>query len=205
MATAAQGAWGACRFCGVAVATGADRCGICGDEGPLSAAEVRSAPRAVRRRLAWTGTLRALIVVGVIGALAYAIVSAVVAGPPNPADPLTTSGTYTIAPEAFALISGEITGGDYVVGNFTSVSPAGAELTVAVYNSTEWSIFAERGLATPVYTVGASSSARLVYSAPYTDTFYFVFGNPYPTESGLNVTVYVATQYESNVGDDGFS
>jgi hypothetical protein len=204
-ATPLPGTWGACRFCGVAVPSGAKTCEICGAEAPLSAAELRTAPRSVRRRLAWTGLLRSLVVVVVIAGLGYAIVSAVLTGPPNVPDPLTTSGAYTLAPGAETVISGEITGGDYVVGNFSSVSPAGASVALAVYNSSGWSAYVGHGPATPVYSIGASGSARIVYSAPYTDTFYFVFTNPYPPSSALNVTVYIVTEYQSNVGDDGFS
>ncbi len=205
MSTPAPGAWGACRFCGVAVPSGAKECEICGAAAPLSAAEIRTAPRAVRRRLAMTGVLRAFIVVAVIGGLGYAIVSAVLAGPPNVPDPLTTAGTYTLAPGGITILSGEITGGDFVVGNFSSVAPVGASVELAVYNSTEWGLHTNGSVASPVYTIGAEPSARIVYSAPYTDTFYFVFTNPYPPTSGLNVTVYIATEYESNVGDDGFT
>ena len=59
--------------------------------------------------------------------------------------------------------------------------------------------------AVAAYTINATPAAEIVYSAPYTDYFAFVFENPYPVASHLNVTVYVATEYESNVGDDGFS
>jgi hypothetical protein len=202
---AAPGTWGACGFCGVAVAAGASRCPICGTDRPLSASEVRTAPRVVRRRLFATGAFRSVIVVVVIAALAYALIAAVLAGPPVVADPLTTSGTYFLPAGAHTVISGEITGGDYVVGNFTSLRPAGASVGVAVYNSSEWAVFTDGGAAVPAYSLGPSASSEIVYSAPYTDTFYFVLSNPYPVSSGLNVSVYVATQYESNVGDDGFS
>jgi len=146
-----------------------------------------------------------MIVLAVIGTLAYALISTVIAGPPNVPDPLTTSGMHTLAPGARWVISGEISGGDYVVGNFTSVRPLGASIEVAAYNSTEWGRFANGSVGTPAYTIPPAPSAEIVYSAPYTDTFYFVFTNPYPASSGLNVTVYESTTYESNVGGDGFS
>jgi hypothetical protein len=201
----APGTWGACRFCGVAVPSGARVCEICGAPSPLSASEIRTAPRAVRRRLAWTGFLRAFVVVAVIGALGYAIISAELSGPPNVPDPLTTAGAYTLTPGGYTVISGEITGGDYVIGNFSSEAPAGASVELAVYNSTEWSLYLEKGSASPAYSLGASPTGRIVYSAAYTDTFYFTFTNPYPPTSDLNVTVYIVTEYESNVGDDGFA
>jgi len=149
--------------------------------------------------------VRALLVAGVAVGLAYTLISTALSGPPNVADPLTTSGTYTIGPGAYAVISGEVTGGDFVVGNYTTVAPAGASLAVAVYNATEWTRFANGAPATPAWSIPAQPAARIIFSAPYTDTFYFVFENPYPASSPWNITAYVVTQYESNVGDDGFA
>jgi hypothetical protein len=201
----APGTWGACRFCGVAAPEGATKCPICGAERPLSAKEVRAAPRPLRRRLKLTGFLRAVIVVAVVGGLAYAIISAELQGPPVlTGDPLTTAGTYEIEPGNFTLIWGEITGGDYVVGNFTSVTPIGTSIALSVYNTTGWDAFALHSLATPVWSLPSTYDGRIVYTAPVTDNYYFVFENPYPAASHLNVTVYITTEYESNVGDDGF-
>jgi len=197
-------AWGACRFCGVANPAGARVCTICGAADPVGAAEMATVPRAVRRRIQFTGGLRALIVVAVVIGLAYTITAAVWSGPPVAPDPLTTSGTYLLPPAQYVLISGEVSGGDFVIGNFTTVHPAGTSVSLAVYNSSEWDRFQNGSPATPAYSIGANDSARIVFTAAYTDNFYFVFTNPYPPTSGLNVTVYIATEYESNVGDDGF-
>jgi len=162
------------------------------------------APRKVRRRVRWTAALRTLIVLVVAVGLTYTIVGAVLSGPPNVPDPLTPSGVYAILPARSMILSGDITGGDYVVGNYSTIDPGGVSVSVAVYNSTEWSAL-ERGASTaPAYSIPPEPAARIVFSAPYTDTYYFVFSNPYPVPSGLNVTVYIATDYESNVGDDGF-
>jgi hypothetical protein len=202
----APGTWGACRFCGVAVPAGASKCEICGAGAPLSAAEIPHAPRSVRRRLRFAGALRTLIVVGVIFALAYAIVSAELQGPPVlTEDPLTTTGTYSIAPGNFTLLWGEINGGDYVLGNFTSVDPAGSSITLAVYNSSGWAAFVAHAPVTPVWTLPSAYDARIVYSPLVTDNYYFVFSNPYPATSHLTIQVYIATTYESNSGDDGFA
>jgi hypothetical protein len=201
----APGTWGACRFCGVATPVGATTCPICGADHPLSAEEVRTAVPSVRRRLKLTGLLRTLIVVAAVGGLAYAIVSAELTGPPVlTGDPLTTQGTYVIGPGNFTLISGEITGGDYVVGNFTSIHPVGTSVALFVYNTSGWDAFANHSAATPTWSLPSTYDGRLVYSAPVTDTYYFVFENPYPDSSHLTITVYITTQYESNVGDDGF-
>jgi hypothetical protein len=201
----APGTWGACRTCGVATPEGALRCPICGAERPLSANEVRSAPRPLRRRLRLTGFLRTAVVVVVVVGLAYALISAVVEGPPVlVGDPLTTQGTYTIGPGNFTVISGEITGGDYVLGNYTSIHPVGTNTSLAVYNSSAWVTFRAGGVPTPAWSPPPSPGGRIVYSAPVTDTYYFVFSNPYPESSHLTIEVYVTTTYESNVGDDGF-
>jgi hypothetical protein len=196
--------WGECRFCGVAVPPQAGVCPICGAEAPIRAAEVRQTPRSLRTRLKLIGAIRTLIVVGVVALLAYSLVSVVIQGQPNVPDPLTTAGTYTIGAGNFTLITGEITGGDFVIGNFTSVDPSGASIQLAVYNSTEWIAFITHNPATPAYTIGAAQDGRIIYSAPYTDDFYFVFENPYAPSTGISVTVYITTTYESNVGNEGF-
>jgi hypothetical protein len=202
----APGTWGACRFCGVAVPAGASKCEICGAAQPLSAAEIPTAPRSVRRRLKLTGLLRSVIVVVVIAGLAYAIVSAELAGPPVlSTDPLTTAGTYVLAPGNYTFLSGEINGGDYVLGNFTSVAPAGTDVAVAVYNTSGWDAFVAHQPVTPTWSLPATYDGRIIYSPLVTDTYYFVFSNPYPTSSGLTIKVYITTTYESNSGDDGFA
>jgi len=195
--------WGSCRFCGVAVPAGATRCGICGADGPVPAGRMPGAPRSVRRRVRLTSALRVLIVVVVVVGLTYTIVGAVLSGPPNVPDPLSTSGSHVIPVAGVWVLSGEITGGDYVVGNFSTIDPVGLSVVVSVYNESQWAVRSGGGDATPTYALPAEASARIIFSAPYTDTYYFVFANPYPAASELNVTAYVVTQYESNVGDDG--
>lgn len=201
----APGTWGTCRFCGVAAPSGASRCPECGAADPLSPAELRAAPKPLRRRLQFTGFLRTFVVVAVVVGLAYAMVSAVLQGPPVlTGDPLTTQAGYLVGPGNYTEISGEITGGDYVVGNYSSFDPVGTDIVFVVYNSSEWSSFISGGTPTPTYTGGTSYSGRIVYSAPVTDTYYFVFANPYPASSHLTIGIYIATEYESNVGNDGF-
>ena len=198
--------WGTCRFCGVAVPAGAAKCEICGAAGPLSAAEETAAPPRVRRWVRLTHAFRVLVVVVVVVGLTYAILSAVLSGPPNlSTDPLTTTGTYTLNPGNYTVISGEITGGDYVTGNFTAVAPRGVNIGVAVYNSTEWTTFVAGGAPSPLYTVSPTYNAQLVYSPEVTDTYYFVFLNPYPVASHLVIAVYITTLYNANVANDGFA
>jgi hypothetical protein len=203
--TTAAGTWGACRFCGVAVPAGATKCPICGEEKPLSATELKRAPSTVRRRVYMTGAFRSVIVVGVCFALAYTMIAAVLAGPPVAADPLTTAGMYAIGPGNTTVISGDITGGDFVLGNFSVVNPPGVNVTLAVYNSTQWATLVAGGLpGSPQWSPSPGPEVRIIYSAPVTDTYYFVFGNPYPASSHFVIDVYIVTEYESNVGDDGF-
>ena len=59
--------------------------------------------------------------------------------------------------------------------------------------------FAASENATASESKAPAQSGPIVFAAPYTDTFYLVFTNPYPASSGLKVTVYAATQYEPNV------
>ncbi len=198
------GTWGACPSCAAAVPPGATVCPECQADGTVAAAEIRTAPRSTRHRLLAMRLLRATAIVAGIAVVAWAMIVPALSGPPNVSDPLTTSGTYSIAPGASTVLSGNITGGDYVVGNFTTVNPAGTTITVAVYNSTEWSLVFNGSEATPAWSLAASASGRIVYSPLYTDLFYFVFSNPYPPSSGINITAYIATEYESNVAAGGF-
>ena len=198
--------WGTCQFCGVAVPSGAATCGICGAANPLSAGQEASAPKKVRRWIRLTHAFRTLIVITVVVGLAYAILSAVLSGPPTlSTDPLTTAGTYTIGPQNYTVLSGEITGGDYVTGNFTTTHPVGVNIAVAVYNSSEWSQFAAGQSPTPLYSVAPTYNAEIVYAPDVTDTYYFVFTNPYPVSSHLAIGVYITTLYNANVANDGFA
>lgn len=198
--------WGACRFCGVAVPPQARQCPICGAGDPIAAVDVARAPAPVRRRLRLTAVLRSAAVVAVVVGLVYAVVPAVLSGPPVlTGDPLTTQGAYAIGAGNYTVIFGEITGGDYVIGNFSSYSPAGTNVALSVYNSTSWAAFRNGSLPNAAWSVAPSPHGRIVYSAPVTDTYYFVFSNPYPTASKLTIGVYIVTQYESNVGSSGFA
>jgi hypothetical protein len=198
--------WGSCRFCGVAVPAGAATCGICGAEHPLSSAEMAQAPRRVRRWVGLTRAFRVLVVVTVVLGLTYAIASAVLSGPPSLVDdPLTTAGTYTIGPGNFTVISGEITAGDYVTGNFTAVHPVGVDVVLAVYNASDWPLFVGGQDPAPLYNLTPTYHGQLVYSPVVTDNYFFVFTNPYPLSSHLTIGVYIATLYNANVANDGFA
>ena len=197
-------AWGMCRTCGAAVAPGAARCILCGGDAPIAAKDLAAAPPAVRRRWTLTRFARAAVVVGVVVALAAALLPAALEGPPTVADPLTTAAAYRLGPGNSTALAGEITGGDYVLGNYSAIDPFGAKVAVAVYNSTEWSAWVHHAPATPSWSLPSQPSGRIVFTATYTDTFVFLLTNPYPVSSGVNVTVYLATSYESNVGNDGF-
>jgi hypothetical protein len=194
--------WGSCRFCGVAVPPGAANCEICGADRPVAAGT--RAPRSVRRRIRWTAALRTFLVLGVVLGLAYTIIDAEWTGPPNVPDPLTTAGVHTIPVGERYVLSGNITGGDYVIGNFTTIDPSGLSLAISVYNSSQWENVNESKPAVSSWSAPASPTGRIIFAAPYTDLYYFVFENPYAPSSGLNVTAYITTEYESNVGDEGF-
>jgi hypothetical protein len=196
--------WGVCSFCAVAVAPGATTCGICGSEGVIRAAQVPRVSRRQRRRLQATNLFRSLIVIVVVLGLGYTMVSLVVQGQPNIPDPLTTSGFYTIAPGNFTYLNGSITGGDFVIGNFSTSDPVGLNLELSVYNSTEWPQFLAGLSPVPQYSVAPTADGHLVFAAPTTDMFYLVFTNPYPTSSHLSYTAQITTEYASNVADDGF-
>jgi hypothetical protein len=197
--------WGACRFCAVAVPPGAETCPICGAQDPIRASEMPTVSRRQRRRLRATGVFRSLIVIAVAMGLAYTMISLVATGPPVVADPLTTDGLYFLSPGNYTILSGEITGADFVIGNFSSSAPVGLDVELAVYNSTQMPQFLKGLSPIPQYTLGPSPTGRIVFSAPYTDEFYFVFTNPYSAASHLGYVVQITTTYESNVGDEGFA
>jgi len=203
---APKGTWGTCRFCGVAVEPGATKCGICGAERPIAAGEAATATPKERRWIGLTHAFRTFIVVVVIAGLAYAILSAELAGPPVlTGDPLTTTGTYMLGPGNYTVISGDITAGDYVTGNFTTVDPVGVNIGLTVYNSTEWNQIQAGVWPAPLYQVTPTDNAAFVYPPIVTDTYYFVFTNPYPLTSHLTVGVYITTLYNPNVANDGFA
>ena len=198
MATGPAG-WGTCTACGAAVPAGSTRCTTCGLERTVPTSAIASLPARARRRVRATQVVRSALVVAVVVGIAYALLSAVLTGPPTYPDPLTTRGTYTVAPGNFTYLSGWITGEDYIDGNFTVLDPVGTQLIFQVYNGTGFLAFVHHQPATPQWTTSGSSRGGIVFAAPYTDTFYLVFQNPYEPTSGINVTVYVATNYQSNV------
>ncbi len=193
--------WGTCSFCGDAVPPDAKICPTCGKEQGTSAQRLEeSRSRPARRRAALLRWLRILVVVGIVGAIGWAIIAAEISGPTTYADPLTGTWTLTVAPGAWGLIAGNITGEDYVTGNFSVESPLAAEVMVYIYNSTEFVAFYAHEDAQPVTQPYSNvTSARIVFAAPYTDEFYFVFENPYPTGTNLTEKIYVSTTYETNI------
>ncbi len=199
-----QATWGMCRSCGAAAAPNATRCALCGADRPVSADRLADAPKGVRRRWRLTRAFRAAAVIGVVVALGAALIPPALSGPPAAPDPLTTAAAYRLGPGNSAVITGEITGGDYILGNYSTIQPYGSSVLLGVYNSTEWARFAAHDPALPTWSLPAQPSGRIVFSASYSDTYAFVVTNPYPVSSGVNVTVYVVTQYESNVANDGF-
>ncbi|MFZ0891589.1 MAG: hypothetical protein WB778_07880 [Thermoplasmata archaeon] len=196
--TPPTGSWGTCSLCGDAVPPGATSCPTCGNPGAVSTPqEFRKLPRQTRWWMRFVRALRVVVIVGLVVALGYAMVSATLSGPPSVNDPLTTTGAYLITPANNTYLSGEITGEDYVVGNYTVMNPIGLDVVFAIYNSTEYAIFAEHQNASALYYDGPAQTGRIIFAAPYTDTFYLVFSNPYPT--GPQVLIYAQTNYESNV------
>jgi hypothetical protein len=193
--------WGSCAFCGDAVPPDAKICPTCGfEQGTAAQRAVAGRTRPARRRASLLRSLRILVVVGIIVAIGWAVVSAEISGPTTYPDPLTGTWTLTVAPSGWGLIAGNITGEDYITGNFSVESPVAAHVMVYIYNSTEFTAFYAHESAQAVQAPYANvSSSYIVFSAPYTDTFYFVFENPYPSGTNLTEKIYVSTTYETNV------
>lgn len=192
--------WGTCVYCGDAVPPGeATRCPICGAENPLMPAQEKTAPARTRRRVRSLRALRAAIVLLAIAGVCYLVISPVFSGPPVITDPLTTSGTYVMAPTNTTVLAGEVTGEDYILGNFSVLSPFGTSIGLTVYNTTEYQAYIAGIQTTNQSWIAPANHAQLDFVAEYTDTFYFVFYNPYQAGSGLTVTAYIATTYTPNV------
>lgn len=193
--------WASCAFCGDAVPPEARICPTCGKEqGTPAERAAQAGSRSGRQRAFLLRWLRILVVVAIVVTIGWAIISAQISGPTTYADPLTGSWTFAVAPGSWHILAGNITGEDYIEGNFSVVSPVAGEVMVYIYNSTEFAAFYShepaQAVAAPYSNV---SSARIVFAAPYTDEFYFVFENPYPADSNLTETIYASTTYETNV------
>ena len=187
-----------CTSCGDAGPAGSI-CPTCGGTKriPLAATPALSPRRRWRLRVLRAG--RATVVIGLLVSLGYLLFSAWVTGPPIASDPLTTTGAYTVPAGSFFFLSGQIVGGDYILGNYSVVAPVGAYVTCAVYNSTEFVAFGHHQSASPSWSLPAQLGGRIIFDALYTDTFSIVFVNPYPAESGINLTVFATTTYETNI------
>lgn len=154
----------------------------------------------MRRRAALLRWLRVLVVVGIVATIGWAIVSAEISGPTTFPDPLTGAWTFTVLPGHWSLLAGNITGEDYITGNFSVETPIAGDAVVLIFNASEYAAFTQhQGAQTVAPPYQNVSSARIVFAAPYTDEFYFVFENPYPSTSGLTERIFVSTTYETNV------
>lgn len=191
--------WGTCRHCGRAVPLSVGVCPSCGMAEVVTDRQIPTLPKWQRRRVKFALFMRAFIVVGVCAALAIALLDAVWTGPTTFPDPLTTQGSYTVAPGNYTVLSGWITGEDYIAGNYTVMSPVGTVVVLEVFNSTSYEQFLQGQPAQPQWITTNDSAAPIVFAAPYTDVFYFVFENPYNVGSGIVQTLYISTEYESNV------
>ena len=199
MAAPDPAAWRTCRYCGGAVPPEGPICPTCGQNSTVATDQISTLPAPARRWLRVTQAVRVAIVLAVAAFLAYAIVGAAWTGPPTITDPLTTAATYTIAPGNFTYLSGAITGEDYIDGNYTIISPVGTQLDFTVYNASSFLEFYAGQPAVPQWNQTGPDIGTIVFSAPYTDTFFLVFTNPYLPTSGIVMTVYIVTNYQSNV------
>jgi len=198
MADLRNAEWGTCAVCGEAFPPGTGTCPTCGAREPIRAGTESALPTRGRRKFQAIRVLRVLVIVGIILGLGWATLSAGLSGPPTLDDPLTTAGWHDVGAGNYTTLSGPITGEDYIVGNYSVANPPGAPLTFEVFNSTGFSAFVLHAPAAPLALQNTSSS-RIIFAAPYTDTFYLVFVNPFAPSTGIDLHVYLATNYETNV------
>lgn len=147
-----------------------------------------------RRRSYWYKSLRALMVIGMLG-LVSAILLPELTNTAQPApDPLTTGPVkMTLAPYNTSGPSGLVDGDDVVAGNWSVVSPTGAEVLFSVLppgNST-WG----QRLGQALYALPAPiNSDGVSFTAAYTDWYFFVWTNPY----NETVVIYYDLNYLSS-------
>ncbi|MCI4345606.1 MAG: hypothetical protein L3K07_02465 [Thermoplasmata archaeon] len=196
---AEPGAWGTCATCGDATPPGVATCPTCGKADPTREFASPTGTRQLRRRLLLHKWLRVLVVTGIAAGLTLVMVQAAFTGPPQVADPLTGTWSYTVAPGQFAVLSGQIVGEDYIIGNYTVVSPPGALAIFSVYNSSEFTAFEQHRASATAQPPLNTSASRIVFNAAYSDTYFFVWQNPYAPSTGIHETLYASTQYQSNV------
>jgi len=193
-------AFATCRTCGDAVPPELSMCPTCGASASIPAREEDRLVGGARRRFRTLKLGRIVVVSAVAVGLAAVLIQAAFSSPPVAADPLTQSGTFTVTPGNFTTLSGDIVGADWIQGNYTVVDPPGAALTFAVFNATEFTRFSEGDpQAQPALTLTPGPTGRIVFPALVTDLYFFVWENHYPMGSGLSLTFYVKTVYESNV------
>lgn len=137
--------------------------------------------------------------IGVVLGLGGAILLALWQGPPVAADPLSASWNYSIAPGNYVEFSGAVTGGDYVTGNFTVVTPPGALVVLEVFNSTEYTQFVNGKPSVPASPPVNATKGLIDFAAIVTDNYYFVWVNPYTPGTHITLGLHAQTQYMSNV------
>lgn len=191
--------WATCAVCGGAVPPDTTMCPTCGEHRPLQERDIPKLPPRSRSRVRMLQVIRVAIVVAVIAGIGYDLGSTLIQGPTTFPDPLTTQGTMNVSAGNYGYLAGAITGEDYINGNFTVAYPVGVPIDFYVFNSSSFQQFVNGEPATPQFSSLNVTSSRIVFAAPYTDTFSFVFLNPYPPSSGINVQVYETTTYETNV------
>jgi hypothetical protein len=194
-----EGNWATCSVCGGAVPPDTTMCPTCGQHKAIQESTIPHLAPRVRQRVRFLQVARVVLIVAVISGIGYDLGTSILAGPTTTPDPLTTQGTLNVSAGNYTYFAGAITGEDYIEGNFTVTYPVGVPIEFYVYNSTSFQQFVNGFPATPQFWSLNVTSSRIVFAAPYTDTFAFVFLNPYPPSSGINVKVYEDTTYQTNV------
>jgi hypothetical protein len=189
--------WGTCPTCGDATPPAAESCPTCGKALTLPGTTTPIARS--KRRLQWHTGFRILLVVAVAGVLTLAILPSVFSGPPVIPDPLTGTQELTLGAGNWTYFNGVVTGEDYITGNYSVAFPPGALVTFSIYNSTEFYNFAHHEPSQPVQPSFNVTNARILFSALYTDNYSFVWQNNYPVSSNITLTIWVTTDYETNV------
>jgi hypothetical protein len=148
-----------------------------------------------RRRNFYVQATRAVLIVGMVLVVTAIIYPELVTTDVPATDPLTNTWTLVIRPDNSSAVSGLVDGDDAISGNFTVLSPVGAQVAFDVLPSGSGTWQQDMGQNVYVPAIPPGSTAKVFFSADYTDWYFFVFSNP----NAYNVTVFVDFSYLSSL------
>jgi hypothetical protein len=147
-----------------------------------------------KRRRLYYNISRATLVIGMVILVTFSILPELTGSSLAAQDNLTQTQNYIVGPANLTGPSGLVEGEDVILGNFSVVSPAGAQVEFYILPQVAGSWINETSQA--VYTSGGYvSSYHFQWSADLTMIYHFLLFNP---SGNGSVTVYWSSQYVSS-------